>query len=172
MQSGSQLRKGMQKLDPLRRWINSMQQRWHHLVACGKFEKLTADQIMKWLKEGKQSQKCDYQYIEDGCTLNWPCKTCHDMHLTVLHEQFLNTSPWVYAFSLPARMFLWPTKYIRSGDAKGGHGSPTQYTIGTEKERNTPYWLMVREGVLCFLLQRLNLIHFPENLPLHTMDGD
>lgn len=45
----------------------------HYLNSCEEFKKLNTDQVLKWLKDGKQCRKCGRDHTEDQCTLKRPC---------------------------------------------------------------------------------------------------
>lgn len=68
----------------------------HYLNSCKEFRKLNAEQVTKWLKDGKRCRKCGRNHSEDRCTLRRPCKVCEEIHLTVLHEPNQRTKWKVY----------------------------------------------------------------------------
>lgn len=84
--------------------------REHYLNSCEEFKKLNTEQIRKWLEDGKRCRNCGRNHPENKCTLKRPCKTCKEVHLTVLHEAVQEPPQGpskTYAVSLhPTKVYL------------------------------------------------------------------
>lgn len=73
----------------------------HFLNSCSKFKLLTTEQILKWIKDGKRCWKCGRTHTSDNCTLKRGCKTCKELHITILHEAVLQTQKSVLLVNVP-----------------------------------------------------------------------
>ncbi|KAI7812768.1 hypothetical protein IRJ41_008898 [Triplophysa rosa] len=63
----------------------------HFLNSCSTFKLLNMEQIMKWITDGKRCWKCGRTHSSDNCTLKRGCKSCKELHLTILHEAALQS---------------------------------------------------------------------------------
>ena len=57
----------------------------HYLETCQKFQGLTADQKLQWLKTNQRCKKCAKKH-ENDCPYPKKCKECQGDHRTSLHE--------------------------------------------------------------------------------------
>ncbi|XP_022103013.1 uncharacterized protein LOC110985885 [Acanthaster planci] len=59
----------------------------HWLSRCGEFGKLTTEEKIKWLKDGRRCWQCARLHREgQNCDLKKACRECDQLHLTVLHN--------------------------------------------------------------------------------------
>ncbi|XP_067674852.1 uncharacterized protein [Haliotis asinina] len=69
----------------------------HYLNSCKEFEKLSLDEIIRWMKEGNRCSKCARTHKPVDCTLRKVCHTCQELHLTVLHAAVKAQTNKVYS---------------------------------------------------------------------------
>ncbi|XP_067654470.1 uncharacterized protein [Haliotis asinina] len=69
----------------------------HYLNSCKEFEKLSLDEIVRWMKEGNRCSKCARTHKPVDCTLRKVCHTCQELHLTVLHDAVKAQTNKVYS---------------------------------------------------------------------------
>ena len=70
--------------------------RAHFLGGCPEFKKLDTDQIVSWIQEKGRCWKCGRAHKPDECTLQKPCHSCKEVHLTVLHDAAQKATSHVY----------------------------------------------------------------------------
>lgn len=141
----------------------------HYLNSCEEFKKLYTDQVLKWLQDGQRCWKCGRNHTEDRCTLKRPCKTCKEIHLTVLHESVQETKQKVYTVSL-----LPPKVYLDRPSRSQRVMLKVVKVLLHNSDRRIETYAVLDDGsersiVLPQVVQQLNLICHPETLPLQTV---
>lgn len=143
--------------------------REHFLNACEEFKKLSTEQIVKWLEDGKRCRRCGRNHTTDQCTLKRPCKTCKEVHLTVLHESVQATK------QVAATISLASTKvYLDRPNRSPKVMLKVVKVLLHNRNRVMETYAVLDDGsersiVLPQVVRQLNLMCHPETLPLQTV---
>ncbi|KAK7918811.1 hypothetical protein WMY93_010095 [Mugilogobius chulae] len=144
----------------------------HYLNFCPDFKKLSTGEIKKWIQEGDRCCKCGRNHKATACTLKRPCKTCKEIHLTVLHDTIQELSQKVLMVSnqkstvyiekprSPQRVLLKIVKVLLQ------HGGRTLETFAVLDDGSE------RSIILPQAVEQLQLPKHPETLHLRTVQQE
>ncbi len=144
----------------------------HFLNSCSKFKLLTTEQILKWITEGKRCWKCGRAHPADNCTLKRACRTCKELHLTILHEAAQQTQQSVFLVNVP------PTQvYLDHPNRSPKVMLKVVKVLLQYRDRTMETFAVLDDGsersiVLPQAVKQLNLIAVPETLTLRTIRQD
>lgn len=58
----------------------------HFLGTCPKVKEFSPSELRTWIEKNDRCYRCARCHKPDKCTLKKPCNTCHELHLTILHN--------------------------------------------------------------------------------------
>ncbi|XP_028306550.1 uncharacterized protein LOC114465615 [Gouania willdenowi] len=141
----------------------------HFLSSCENFKKLSTSEIMKWIRDGNRCFKCGRNHAAQDCNLKRPCKTCKELHLTILHDYIQQIQTNVNMITTPtARIYLdrpnrsqhVMLKVVKVILRNGDRALETYAVLDDGSERSI---------ILPQAVRQLNLCGQPETLYLQTI---